>query len=146
MKTPSQSPIVTVACRAISPAIQLVALYVVFHGHYSPGGGVQGGVLLAASFLLIRLALGSKAGQLLLPTRIGVGVGAVGVLLYAFVGLASLATGGAYLDYGALPIPGMAQPALRSLGILLVEVGGAIAVAATITVIYDELIESERHA
>ena len=39
----SSSPIVIVANRIVSRLIQLFALYVIFHGHYSPGGGFQGG-------------------------------------------------------------------------------------------------------
>jgi multisubunit Na+/H+ antiporter MnhB subunit len=49
--------IVALSSRLVVPFIQLFALYVVFHGHYSPGGGFQGGAMLAASFLLIRLSV-----------------------------------------------------------------------------------------
>jgi multicomponent Na+:H+ antiporter subunit B len=142
VKAPSQSPIIAVACRFIAPLIQIVALYVLFHGHYSPGGGFQGGVLLAASFILIRMALGLDAGRLQFPTRVGVALGGLGVLVYTGVGIAALAAGGNFLDYGHLPLPGFEAPARRSLGILLVEVGVLVAVTAIITVIYDELIES----
>lgn len=142
MRAPSQSPIVAVACRLIAPLIQIVALYVLFHGHYSPGGGFQGGVLLAASFILIRLALGLDAGQLQFSTRAGVVLGGLGVLVYAGVGATVLLLGGNYLDYAHLPLPGFEPAAARSLGILLVEVGVMLAVSAVITVIYDDLIAS----
>ncbi|MDW7712066.1 MAG: MnhB domain-containing protein [Deferrisomatales bacterium] len=142
MKAPSQSPIIAVACRLIAPLIQIVALYVLFHGHYSPGGGFQGGVLLAASFILIRMALGLDAGQFQFPTRAGVVLGGIGVLFYAGVGAVSLLAGGNYLDYGSLPLPGFEPGPARSLGILLVEVGVMLAVSAVITVIYDDLIGS----
>ena len=36
--------------------MQLFGLYVIVHGHYSPGGGFQGGVALGASFILLALA------------------------------------------------------------------------------------------
>jgi len=39
------------------PIIQLFALYVVAHGHHSPGGGFQGGVIFGASFILLALSL-----------------------------------------------------------------------------------------
>ncbi len=144
MRSPSRSPIIVVACRAIVPVIQLVALYVLFHGHYSPGGGFQGGVLLAASFLLIRMALGLEVAQLQFPSRAGAILGAVGVLVFAGTGIATILGGGNFLDYAHLPLPGFEAAARRSLGILLVEVGVMIAVASIITVIYDELIQSER--
>ena len=37
------SVIVHVVTRVMVPLIQIFALYVIFHGHYSPGGGFQGG-------------------------------------------------------------------------------------------------------
>ena len=36
---PSPSLIVRVTARFVAPLIQIFALYVLFHGHYSPGGG-----------------------------------------------------------------------------------------------------------
>ncbi len=146
MKAPSESPIIAVASRIIARLLQIVALYVLFHGHYSPGGGFQGGVLLAASLILVRLGIGLEAGQRQFPTKAGVALGGIGVLVYAGVGFATLLGGGNFLDYGHLPIPGLEAAPLRSLGILLVEVGVMIAVTAIITVIYDELIESASDA
>jgi multicomponent Na+:H+ antiporter subunit B len=37
------NPILSLVSRVVSPFIMLYALYVIFHGHYSPGGGFQGG-------------------------------------------------------------------------------------------------------
>ncbi|MCI0469614.1 MAG: sodium:proton antiporter, partial [Nitrospirae bacterium] len=48
--------IVKTLCRFIIPFIQLFGLYVIAHGHGSPGGGFQGGCILAASFVLILIA------------------------------------------------------------------------------------------
>ena len=50
------SPIVLLGARLLSPYIFIFGMYVIFHGHYSPGGGFQGGALLAASILLMRVA------------------------------------------------------------------------------------------
>ncbi len=146
MRTPSRSLVVVLAARGLAPVIQLFALYVVFHGHYSPGGGFQGGVLLAASFVLVRLAEGYDAGQHQIPRRAGPLLGAAGVLLFAAVGAAAFLTGGNFLDHGRVPLPGLAPADLRSLMILVIEVGVAIAVAAVLTAIYDELLGSEDDA
>ena len=48
--------IVTNTVRLIVPVIQIFAFYVLAHGHVSPGGGFQGGVLMGASFILIALS------------------------------------------------------------------------------------------
>ena len=146
MRSPSRSLVVVLAARGLAPVIQLFALYVVFHGHYSPGGGFQGGVLLAASFVLARLAEGYDAGQHQVPRRSGPLLGAAGVLLFAAVGAAAFLTGGSFLDHGRVPVPGLAPAELRSLMILVIEVGVAIAVAGVLTAIYDELLGSEDDA
>ena len=48
--------IVTNTVRLIVPVIQIFAFYVLAHGHVSPGGGFQGGVLMGASFILVALS------------------------------------------------------------------------------------------
>ncbi len=137
------SPIVDLVVRALVPFIQLFALYVIMHGHYSPGGGFQGGAIWAASVLLMRLTLGGEASRRRFSQTQATAAGAVGVLIYAGVGLASLVAGGMYLDYGSLPLPG--EPAqLRSYGILAVEIGVALAVAGILVSIFDDLIGKER--
>ena len=56
MITSSNNPILIIASRFLTPFIQLFALYVIVHGHYGPGGGFQGGGILAASIILLRLS------------------------------------------------------------------------------------------
>src|SRR5213076_2257284 len=46
----------------------LVGLYVVSHGHLTPGGGFQGGVLLACGVLLLYLAGELLSGQRVRPS------------------------------------------------------------------------------
>ena len=43
------------ACRLITPFLLLFAVYVVVHGHDSPGGGFQGGTIAAAVVILVRI-------------------------------------------------------------------------------------------
>ena len=50
--------IVRTATRIMFPAILLYGLYVVFHGHITPGGTFSGGTIMAAGFLLYTLAYG----------------------------------------------------------------------------------------
>ena len=75
--------IVKVTCRYIIPFIQLFALYVVAHGHHSPGGGFQGGVILGATFILFAIShdlrtTTSRFGE----KMVGI-MSSTGVLLYA---------------------------------------------------------------
>ncbi len=131
--------IVAISARLVTPFIQLFALYVIFHGHYSPGGGFQGGAMLAASFLLIRLSIGTDAAQIQFRRSWGTPGSSIGTLIFLGTGLAALILGVDFLDYAGLPL-GLEGSDLRSMGILIVEVGVAVAVAATLTAIYDDLV------
>jgi multicomponent Na+:H+ antiporter subunit B len=52
--------IVKTVTRGIAGLILLYAMYIVLHGHLTPGGGFAGGVIAAAAFLLDVLARGSR--------------------------------------------------------------------------------------
>ena len=136
--------ILTVSC-AISPFIMVFGLYVIFHGHYSPGGGFQGGTLLAAALLLIRLAAGFDIAQLQFKRVLGTPLGSIGVLIYFGTGFLAMISGGEFLDYGFLPFAGITGAGLRSLGILMVEIGVGLAVMAILVAIYDDLLEGYPH-
>ena len=146
MKTSSESPIVVLTSRLLAPFIQLFALYVIFHGHYSPGGGFQGGAMLAASVLLMRLAVGSKAGEFQFRRAWVTKLSIVGLFIYAATGIIAMMMGGNYLDYRFLPFLWLPEPEVRAMGILLVEIGVAIAVMATLVSIYDDLLEDDTDA
>jgi Multisubunit Na+/H+ antiporter, MnhB subunit len=45
-----------VGTRVVFPFILLVGAYIFMHGHLTPGGGFQGGALIATGFLLLYLA------------------------------------------------------------------------------------------
>ncbi|MBN1585807.1 MAG: sodium:proton antiporter [Candidatus Omnitrophica bacterium] len=145
MITKHTSLVVNQSCRIMLPFIQLFALYVIGHGHYSPGGGFQGGVLLAAAALLLRLTLGpGPAGRLARPA-IAPLLGAAGVMIYAGTGLPALLYGLPYLDYhwlaeamGAHSHAGLA--AWRGHGILMVEIGVGLAVYSVLALIFDALV------
>jgi len=140
------SVIVTTLVRMLVPPIQLFALYVVAHGHGSPGGGFQGGVILAAAYILIGLALGReelerrvREGRLLI-------LGAVGVLIFALTGVLGLVLGGNLLDYGVLSIVGVRGSAARALGIFVIEIGVALGVAGALTLIFCRLAKTGEEA
>ena len=52
----SASRIVRSGSKLLFPAIILLGVYVFVHGHLSPGGGFQGGTIVATGFLLMLLA------------------------------------------------------------------------------------------
>ena len=141
MREYKYNQIILTVSGVVSPYIMLFGLYVIFHGHYSPGGGFQGGTLLAAALMLIRLAAGFDIAQLQFKRILGTPLGSIGVLIYFGTGFLAMISGGEFLNYGFLPFAGFTQAGLRSLGILMVEIGVGLAVMAILIAIYDDLLE-----
>lgn len=135
------SPIVRVTCRIVARFIQIFGIYVIFHGHYSPGGGFQGGGLLAAAVILLRLGEGTGGEHRELPSSLTLPLGAVGVLIYAAVGVVNLFYGGNFLQYDAAPDLGVTSAQLHYWTILLVEIGVGLAVMSVLVAIFDRLME-----
>ena len=132
-----QSLIVKTVCRRLIPFIQLFGLYVVIHGHESPGGGFQAGVIVAASIILLRLVRGQLVASVL-TSRNALTLACLGPLLYGGIGIASLFFGGNFLDYGVFPFP-MESSEVRAMGTLGIEIGVAVGVAGVLVLIFDAL-------
>jgi multicomponent Na+:H+ antiporter subunit B len=141
MKDRYESIIVEVVSKVMVPLVQIFAIYVITHGHYGPGGGFQGGVILAVSTILLRLSLGQERSHVMFPTTRATWLGAFGMLVFALLGLLPLALGGEFLNYSFLPLPGVSGADLRSLAILVVEVAIGLAVWGTLVTMFDRLTE-----
>jgi multicomponent Na+:H+ antiporter subunit B len=138
--------IIKTASRLMVPFSQLFALYVIAHGHYSPGGGFQGGVILGASVILFAISHNLRAAFGRISEKAAVLLSGLGVLIYAGTGFLCMLLGSNYLDYSALsqllPIDPVAA---RSIGILIVEIGVGIAVMAVMVHLYYNLASEGRH-
>lgn len=143
MRSQSDSPIILLGSRLLSPYIMVFGWYVIFHGHYSPGGGFQGGALLAASILLIRISDGRLLSRLQIKEVVNTPIAIIGVIIYFATGLVAMIAGGYFLDYGELPIPGMEPAWLRYTGILIIEIGIGLTVMAILVMIYDNMVKGE---
>jgi multicomponent Na+:H+ antiporter subunit B len=125
------------ALRALSlamiPAILAIGVYIIVHGQLTPGGGFQGGVILAAGPLAVFLAGRYLRMKIVAPhtlVEFGEALGAAG---YVLVGLAGLVFAGVFFkDFLPLGSPGHllsgGQLALASVAVGL-EVSGAFLVA-----------------
>lgn len=125
-------------CKVVIPAVVLFALYVQFHGDYGPGGGFQAGVIFAAAVILYTLVHGRDKTQRILPAKIIRVFVALGLLLYAGVGVAAMLMGGNFLDYNVLL---HTNQHAQHLGIFLIELGVGITVAAVMIIIFYSLDE-----
>lgn len=136
-----QRIIIGTTCRLLIPVIQLFALYVVAHGHHSPGGGFQGGVILGASFILIGLAQNLDAAIERFTEQRFIAVACIGILIYAGFGVACQFLGRNFLDYGVLQklFRTTDEGWARSHSMLGVEIGVAFTVTAIMFAIYANL-------
>ncbi len=130
--------ITIMTCRLVVPVLQLFALYVVAHGHHSPGGGFQGGVMLGASFILIGLTSGLPEALKRMSEKRAVFLAGLGVLIYAGTGLICQFMGKNFLDYHILHkiLPATDVVMARSHAMLIVEIGVAFTVMAIMFIIY----------
>lgn len=133
--------ILRINAKLLLPVILLFALYVQFHGEYSPGGGFQAGVIFAAGFILYGLVFGIASIRSLAPTKAIRILCAGGLGLYILVGVFGMLLGGNFLDYNVL-----AHDAVHGqhIGILLIELGVGITVAASMISLFYAFAKYER--
>ena len=97
-RVPETSIAIRLAGLALVGPTVLTGIYVVAHGHQTPGGGFQGGVILATALLLTYLSSDYMTMRRVGPLKLieaAEGAGAAGFVL---VGLAGLVAGGAYFE------------------------------------------------
>ena len=128
-------------------ALFVLGLYVVAHGPITPGGGFQGGVVLASAFALVYLAGEYHGYRKLVPTPAVDFVEGTGAGAYAVIGLVSLLLGTPYLhNFGPLGTSGT----LASGGtISMLNIASALEVSAAFVLLFteflEELIAAEEH-
>jgi multicomponent Na+:H+ antiporter subunit B len=138
--------IVRTTCRLVIPFIQIFALYVIAHGHYSPGGGFQGGVIMGASLVLFAIAFNLRSAIRRMSERVTMLLAALGLGIYAGIGILCMLFEKNYLDYSALAnILALDPLSARSHGILMVEIGVGIVVMAVMVMLYYTLASAGKH-
>ncbi len=93
------SLILNTGCRFLFPLVLLFSAYIFIHGHLSPGGGFQGGAVVASGFLLIYLACPGKR-----INKVGNTISeSVGGLIFIILGAIGLFVGDRYFLANFLP-------------------------------------------
>ncbi|MBA7666464.1 hypothetical protein ES703_74545 [subsurface metagenome] len=134
-KTEPASLVLYTGCRLLFPLILIFGTYIFIHGHLTPGGGFQGGAIIASGFLLIYLGcrerrISQKASKL---------AESLGGLVFVVIGLLGLVLGGYFL-LNFLP-KGTANT-LFSAGIIpIIYIAIGFKVGSELASIIDNLIE-----
>ena len=134
-ETQPASLILYTGCRLLFPLILIFGSYIFIHGHLTPGGGFQGGAIIASGFLLIYI--GCRERRI---SRIASNLAeSLGGLLFVVIGMLGLAFGGYFL-LNFLP-KGTAN-ALFSAGIIpIIYIAIGFKVGSELASIIDNLIE-----
>ncbi len=126
------------------PFIQLYGFYVMT-GTEGAGGGFQGGVILAASFILYAITFGAERGRKEAPESLNTAFKSVGLWIYAGVGMLAIvySLGRAeFLNYSATFLS-LVVPHTVARGILIadvIEVGIGMTVAASFISLFFDLV------
>ncbi|HBT19115.1 MAG TPA: sodium:proton antiporter [Clostridiaceae bacterium] len=135
---------VKVTTKMILPFIQMYGLYVILHGHLSPGGGFSGGAIYAASMVLYTLAFGLKKGQQRMPHEVSSKVETGGILLYVLFGFAGIFLGYSFLTNKAAGFPMGEFGAVLSAGFIpIVTFAIGLKVMSTIVTLFHTMLEEE---
>jgi multisubunit Na+/H+ antiporter MnhB subunit len=131
--------IVKKTTQLIAGIIFLYGIYIVLHGHLTPGGGFAGGIILAGSFILVILAYGSDFLNLVRKESGSTIYENLAILVFLFLALSGMLAGATVFFANWLPhgTPGE----LVSAGLLpLYNIFVGIEVAASILTIFLALV------
>jgi multicomponent Na+:H+ antiporter subunit B len=122
-------------CRLLFPLILIFGTYIFIHGHLTPGGGFQGGAIIASGFLLIYL--GCRERRI---SRIASNLAdSLGGLVFVVIGLLGLSFGGYFLLNF---LPNGTANTLFSAGIIpIIYIAIGFKVGSELASIIDNLIE-----
>jgi multicomponent Na+:H+ antiporter subunit B len=126
------------------PFMQVYGLYVVFHGHLSPGGGFAGGIIIGLSLICYTIVLGVEREGEGIPERILALIEGFGSYWYGAAGLLGIVQGASLLISRGADIPMGQVGNLLSGGLtLIVTLGVGVMVASTMVTLFYSLAEEE---
>jgi multicomponent Na+:H+ antiporter subunit B len=138
-RAPGTSNAVRVLGLALVGPVVLFGLYMVAHGHLTPGGGFQGGVVLATGALLVFLSGEYVTLRKVRPAALIDLAESSGAGGYVTVGLLGLATGAAFLE-NVLPL-GEPRALLSAGTIPLLNLAVGLEVAGGMVLLLSEFLE-----
>ncbi len=137
---PKKSVGLSVLARAASlfysPCVIIFGIYIIIHGHLSPGGGFQGGVILASVVLIHLVVFGEHTVAKYLDYKKLAIIESISLLLFIGIGLIPIFTGNTFLTNLASVFPQGVPGELYSAGnISLLNIATGSKVAASVAII-----------
>ncbi|MGM0410011.1 MAG: hydrogen gas-evolving membrane-bound hydrogenase subunit E [Bacillota bacterium] len=124
----------------LTPFIFLFSIYVITHGHISPGGGFQGGVILASISIIFIVIYGSAFDYTMLSPDKKTLIETSGALTFLFIGFLGILLDGVFLNN--LNILNGKIGSLFSAGsIPIINIGIGLKVGAGLAIIFYSMIQ-----
>ena len=79
--------------------ILLFGIYIVSHGHISPGGGFAGGVIIALSFIHVMLAFGKEVAFKRINQKVASFFESIGAIIFITLALLGIGSGYFFLNF-----------------------------------------------
>jgi len=138
--------VIRVVTRMMCPFIIMFGAYLLTHGHLTPGGGFQGGVVIAAAYILFGMVFGRKEGRSAAPSFSLKCLASAGIYLYMGTGLVGIFLGYHFLANkvaGIFP-RGMLGELFNGGTIFWIDIGVGLAVASIFTELFYAFLEEKR--
>lgn len=135
------SEILQTAAKVLTPAIFLLGIYVFINGHLTPGGGFQGGAIVASGLVLMLLA---RPDMKVSHTVIHV-VESISGFAFVFIGILGIIYAGGFLDNSLISL-GTFGTLLSAGAIPLIYIFVGLKVGAELSNIVGHLQESQNEA
>jgi multicomponent Na+:H+ antiporter subunit B len=131
--------IVKKTTQLIAGMIFMYGIYVIAHGHLTPGGGFAGGVIIAGAFILITLAFGSDFFKLVKEEMGTTMVESIATIIVVLIGSAGFLLGTKIFFNNYLP-KGIVGDLVSAGTLPLYNIFVGMEVAASIFIIFLSLI------
>ncbi|MCD5410777.1 MAG: MnhB domain-containing protein [Clostridiales bacterium] len=136
--------IVRTVTKWIVPFIQVYGIFIILHGHISPGGGFSGGAVLGSSIILITLSLGYKKASGIISHNTSALLESGSIIWYVLIGIVGIISGNNFLtNRGSGFYMGEVGDVISSGMIPLITVAIGIKVASTVITLFHTIIEED---
>lgn len=126
------------------PVIVLYGIFIILHGHLTPGGGFSGGAILGTALILYGLTFGQAAALKVFPEALSKRLESGGVLIIIVIGLLGLVTSGYFLANRETGISLGTPGDLISAGVIpLLMIAIGLKVGSTMMTLFNALIEED---